>query len=75
MANCQDVVTASSIADEPTSTLFHWPVNAQLYLPETCVTDQEGRERTHVPPDTAMHTKPERALQLIGSALMLRLCR
>src|SRR5438093_66395 len=34
-ANCQAVVSAEYVADEPaSSTPLHWPVTARLYLPE-----------------------------------------
>jgi SRSO17 transposase len=33
--NCQIVVSAEYVADAPrTSTPLHWPVTAQLYVPE-----------------------------------------
>ncbi len=40
VANCQVVVSAHYVADEPTSRApVHWPLTAQLYLPEAWATD------------------------------------
>jgi SRSO17 transposase len=45
-ANCQVVVSAEYVADEPESSRpLHWPVCAQLYLPESWAKDRERRER------------------------------
>ena len=41
VANCQVVVSAHYVADEPTSRApVHWPLTAQLYLPEAWATDE-----------------------------------
>jgi SRSO17 transposase len=62
VANCQVVVSAHYVADEPTSSApIHWPLTAQLYLPEAWAT-------VHVPTEVAFQTKPEVALALIDQA-------
>ena len=49
-ANCQVVVSAHYVADEPESSRpLHWPVSGRLYLPEGWANDRERRERSHVP--------------------------
>jgi SRSO17 transposase len=69
IGNCQVVVSAEYLADDPaSSTPFHWPVSAQLYLPESWMTDQERRERTRVPAQIGQQTKPEIALSLLDRA-------
>ena len=69
VANCQVVVSAHYVADEPTSpTPIHWPVTAQLYLPEGWATDQARRSKVHVPTEVAFQTKPELALALVDQA-------
>jgi SRSO17 transposase len=69
IGNCQVVVSAEYLADDPaSSTPFHWPVSAQLYLPESWITDQERRKRTHVPAQIGQQTKPEIALSLLDRA-------
>ena len=69
VANCQVVVTAHYVADEPTSrTPVHWPVTARLYLPEVWATDEARRATVHVPPEVVFQTKPELALALIDQA-------
>jgi SRSO17 transposase len=69
VANCQVVVTAHYVADEPTSRApVHWPVTAQLYLPEGWATDPARRATVHVPPEVAWQTKPELALALVDQA-------
>src|SRR5262249_59162956 len=48
VANCQVVVSAHYAADEPASRApVHWPVLAQLYLPEPWAT--HGARRVQVP--------------------------
>ena len=50
VANCQVVVSAHDVADEPTSSApVHWPLTAQLYLPEAWATAQTRRAKVHVP--------------------------
>ena len=69
IGNCQVVVSAEYLADDPaSSTPFHWPVSAQLFLPESWVADEERRERTHVPTDIGEQSKPAIALSLLDRA-------
>ena len=69
VANCQVVVTAHYVADEPTSRApVHWPLTARLYLPEAWATAQARRAKVHVPPAVAFQTKPELALALVDQA-------
>ena len=64
-ANCQVVVSAHYVADEPESSRpLHWPVCARLYLPEGWAKDRERRERAHVPDEVAFRSKPQIALSL-----------
>ena len=72
IGNCQVVVSAEYLADDPAScTPFHWPVSAQLFLPESWVADAERRKRTHVPADLGEQTKPAIALSLLDRARAL----
>lgn len=65
-ANCQVVVSAQYVADEPESSRpLHWPVCAQLYLPEGWAEDRERRERAHVPEELGFRSKPQIALSLV----------
>jgi SRSO17 transposase len=65
-ANCQVVVSAHYVADEPESSRpLHWPVCAQLYLPESWAEDRERRERAHVPEEVRFRSKPQIALSLV----------
>jgi SRSO17 transposase len=69
IANCQIVVTAHYVADEPTSRApVHWPVTAQLSLPEGWATALARRATAHVPPEVPLQTKPELALALVDRA-------
>jgi SRSO17 transposase len=69
VANCQVVVSAEYVADVPASPApLHWPLTAQLFLPEPWATDQERRKRAHVPADLSFQTKPQLALQLVDRA-------
>jgi len=69
VANCQVVVSAHYVADEPRSPApIHWPLTAQLYLPEAWATDGGRRATVHVPTEVAFQTKPELALALIDQA-------
>jgi SRSO17 transposase len=69
VANCQVVVSAHYVADEPTSRApVHWPLSAQLYLPEAWATDSARRAKVHVPTEVAFQTKPELALALVDRA-------
>src|SRR5215831_3161719 len=69
VANCQVVVSAHYVADEPTNSApVHWPLTAQLYLPEAWATEPARRAKVHVPTEVAFQTKPELALALIDQA-------
>jgi SRSO17 transposase len=69
VANCQIVVTAHYVADEPTSSApLHWPVTAQLYLPEAWASDSARRAKVHVPTTVPFRIKPALALTLIEQA-------
>ena len=69
VANCQVVVSAHYVADEPTSSApVHWPLTAQLYLPEAWATAQTRRAKVHVPSEVLFQTKPELALALVDQA-------
>src|SRR5262245_30009587 len=66
VANCQVVVSAHYVADEPTSSApVHWPLTARLYLPEGWAADSARRAKVRVPTDVAFQTKPELALALV----------
>lgn len=68
--NCQVVVSAEFLADDPkSSTPFHWPVSAQLFLPESWVEDLNRREQAHVPEEITQQTKHEIALALVDRAI------
>jgi SRSO17 transposase len=70
IGNCQVVVSAEYLADDPaSSTPFHFPVNAQLYLPESWMSDDARRKRTHVPAEISQQSKPEIALSRLYRAL------
>lgn len=69
IGNCQVVVTAEYVADEPDRCdVLHWPVSGRLYLPENWARDAPRRGRTHIPEQLAFETKPEIALGLIDQA-------
>lgn len=69
VANCQVVVSAHYVADEPTSSApVHWPLTAQLYLPEAWATAQTRRAKVHVPSEVLFQTKPDLALALVDQA-------
>ncbi len=69
IGNCQVVVSAEYLADDPASSSpYHFPVSARLYLPESWISDQERRKRTHVPEEISQQTKPEIALELLDRA-------
>ena len=69
VANCQVVVSAHYVADDPTNHApVHWPLSAQLYLPEAWATDSARRAKVHVPVEVALQTKPALALALVDRA-------
>lgn len=69
IGSCQVVVSAEYLADDPaSSTPFHWPVSARLFLPESWTQDAERRKQTHVPEQISQQTKPEIALSLLDRA-------
>ena len=69
VANCQIVVTAHYVADEPTSRApVHWPVSARLYVPESWARDDVRRRKVHVPVEVTFRIKPEIALTLVDQA-------
>ena len=69
IGNCQVVVTAEYVADEPRrSDPVHWPVSAQLFVPPRWIDDPERRTRAHIPPALTAQTKGEIALALIDRA-------
>jgi SRSO17 transposase len=69
VANCQVVVSAHYVADEPTSSApVHWPLTARLYLPEAWAADSARRAKVRVPTDVLFQTKPELALALVDQA-------
>ena len=69
VANCQTLVTAHSIADDLTSqTPLHWPVTAQLFVPDAWLTDAKRRQQVHIPDEVKSRTKHELALDVIDRA-------
>jgi SRSO17 transposase len=65
-ANCQVVVSAHYVADEPESSRpLHWPLSGRLYLPEGWANDLKRRERSHVPEEVIFRSKPHIALSLV----------
>src|SRR5499425_213907 len=69
VANCQVVVSAHDVADEPTSSApVHWPLTARLYLPEGWATEAARRRKVHVPAEVTLQTKPALALTLVDQA-------
>jgi SRSO17 transposase len=68
--NCQIVVSAEYVADAPTTQApLHWPVTAQLYLPQVWAGDPPRRHRAHVPDELAFAPKTALALTLLDRAL------
>src|SRR6266851_4143950 len=69
IGNCQVVVSAEFLADDPaSSTPFHFPVSAQLFVPESWAQDAERRKQAQVPEEIREQTKPEIALGLLDRA-------
>src|SRR6266702_2734096 len=66
IGNCQVVVSAEFLADDPaSSTPFHFPISAQLFLPESWTEDPERRKQAQVSEEITQQTKPEIALWLL----------
>jgi SRSO17 transposase len=66
IANCQVVVSAEYVVDLPsTSQPLHWPVSAQLFLPDAWIEDPARRTQAHIPLEESAQTKLERALALL----------
>jgi SRSO17 transposase len=69
VANCQGVVSAHDVADEPPSPApIHWPVTAQRYLSAAWATDGARRAKAHIPTAVPFHTQPELARALVERA-------
>src|SRR3989442_7464094 len=65
----QVVVSAEYLADDPaSSTPFHFPVSAQLFLPESWTQDAQLRKQARVPEPISQQTTPEIALGLLDRA-------
>ena len=65
-ANCQVVVSAQYVAEEPESSRpLHWPVSGRLYLPKGWANDLKRREISHVPEEVIFRIKPQIALSLV----------
>jgi SRSO17 transposase len=63
VANGQGVVSAPYVADAPTSSApVHWPLTAQLYLPEAWATDSARRAKVRGPTAVILQTKSALAL-------------
>ena len=69
IGNCQVVVSAEFLTDDPaSSTPFHWPVSAHLFLPEAWTQDAERCKQAQVPEEIGHQSKPEIALSLLDRA-------
>src|SRR5258708_28459559 len=69
LGNAQMVVSAEFLVDDPASAPpFHFPVSAQLFLPESWAQNAELRKQAQVPEEIAEQTKPEIALSLLDRA-------
>jgi SRSO17 transposase len=67
--NCQVLVSAEYVEDRlERSDPLHWPVSAQLYLPESWTDDPARCRRAHVPAAIRFLTKPELAIGLVDRA-------
>ena len=63
------VVSAEYLADDPaSSTPFHFPISAQLFLPESWTQDAKRRKQARIPEQISQHTKPEIALLILDRA-------
>jgi SRSO17 transposase len=57
------------VVDRPsTSQPLHWPVSAQLFLPDAWIEDPARRTQAHIPVAESAQTKLERALALLERA-------
>ncbi len=61
--NCQ-VAVSSQYSDS----MYSWPINSRLYMPEKWIEDEQKRKRTKVPQDIKFMTKVQIALELLDSA-------
>jgi len=69
IGNGQVVVSAEFLTDDPaSSTPFHWPVSAHLFLPEAWTQDAERCKQAQVPEEIGHQSKPEIALSLLDRA-------
>lgn len=69
IGSCQVVVSAEYLADDPaSSTPFHFPLSAHLFVPESWTQDAKRRMQTQVPEDITQQTRPEIALGLLDRA-------
>ncbi len=69
IANCQVVVSAEYVVDVPsTSQPLHWPISAQLFLPDAWIEDPARRTQAHIPAAESAQTKLDRALALLDQA-------
>jgi SRSO17 transposase len=70
IGNCQVIVSAEYAADDAAQRRpLHWPVTAQLYLPEEWTADRERCRAAHIPDEVAFQTKWELALSLVDRAI------
>jgi hypothetical protein len=69
VANFKTLVTAEYFADAPTtSTPVHWPVTAQLYVPNEWLMNSKRRTRACIPDAVHAHRKHDVALAVIDRA-------
>jgi SRSO17 transposase len=69
IGNCQVVVSAEYLADDPaSSTPFHFPISARLFLPESWTQDAMRSKQARVSEPISQQTKPEIALGLLDHA-------
>jgi SRSO17 transposase len=70
VANCQVVVSAQYVSDEPHSLRpLHWPLSGRVYLPkDEWANNTQRRERAHVPKEVGFETKPQIALSMVDQA-------
>jgi SRSO17 transposase len=63
------VVSAEYRASDPaSSTPFHFPISAQLFLPESWIQDARRRKQARIPAQIREQTKPEIALLILDRA-------